>query len=104
MLRSLALSLLVGGVLAPSIAATQWRFPPTDRSESVVTFRPDGVTTFSNLKTTGHWKQDGNQVVFDVNGFTEYTVVIEGTRMKGVWKRLKGKDQGETFATSLERL
>ena len=104
MLRWLAVSLLVGQVSAASIAGTQWRFPKHESVESVVTFRDDGVVTFSNMKTTGHWKQDGNQVVFDANDFTEYRVVIDGAHMKGQWTRLKGKEKGETSPTSLERL
>lgn len=103
MIRWLLMSLFVGEVVAGSIAGTQWHFPKHDSIESVVTFRDDGVVTFSNMKTTGHWKQDGNQVVFDANDFTEYRVMIDGTHMKGFWKRLKGKDEGHTSPTSLER-
>ena len=102
MLRWLVLSLLVGQVAG--ISGTQWRFPPVGEHKSVVTFRADGVTTFSDLTSTGHWKQDGSAVVFDANGFTEYRVVIDGTHMKGQWTRLKGKDKGQTYPTSLERL
>ena len=89
---------------APSLAGTQWRFPPNAVEQLVVTFRPDGTTAFSGLETTGHWKQDGDRLVFDANDFTEYRVVIEGNQMKGQWKRLKGKDEGTTSPTSLERL
>ena len=110
MIRCLALCFLVSAcahepeVATATIAGTQWRFPPHDAVQSVVTFRADGTTTFSDLQTTGHWKQDGNQLVFDANGFTEYRVVIDGTHMKGEWKRLQGKDEGQTFPTRLERL
>jgi hypothetical protein len=107
--RWLALALLFSACahepnLAPaSISGTQWRFggAPTAR---VVTFRADGTTAFTGLETSGHWKQDGNQLVFDANDFTEYRVEIEGSRMKGEWKRLQGQDKGETFPTTLERL
>lgn len=97
------------------LGGTQWRFPAgkvalpgAEAGGNTVTFREDGTVHFGGLpagaQTGGHWQRDGNELVFDCNDFTEYRVVIDGNRMSGQWKRLKGDDQGRSYATSLERL
>lgn len=83
------------------LAGTQWRFAGTQR---VVTFRADGTTAFSGLTTGGHWSQDGEQLVFDSNGFTEYRVTLTGRTLVGTWARLRGPHAGRSSPTSLQRL
>lgn len=101
------------GTPSSAIGGTQWRFPAqavavpgSEPGGNTVTFFADGTARFGGVPVgsqTGHWKQDGNELVFDCNDFTEYRVVIDGDRMTGQWQRLKGKDQGQPHATSLER-
>jgi hypothetical protein len=94
----------------PSVAGTQWAFPPHSSevpgapTQLVVTFLADGTATFSGLTTGGHWTQNGAELVFDSNGFTEYRVVISSNQMTGTWKRLQGPDVGKDHETSLARV
>jgi hypothetical protein len=89
----------------PNVEGTRWVFPPGVQPKPiVVSFRADGVAEFSELKSTGHWKQSGDVVVFDANDFTEYRVVVRGNEMKGTWVRLRGAQKGKTAATELKKL
>lgn len=99
-------------VASTTLAGTRWTFPPESPARVggpiEVTFLADGTARFSGLpagsQPGGHWKQDGNELVFDCNDFTEYRVAIDGPRMTGQWKRLKGPEEGQPHPSSLERL
>lgn len=89
----------------PSVAGTRWQFPSSKGPVGVVvTFREDGVALFSGMNSTGHWKQSGDLVIFDVNAFTEYQMTMKGDEMTGAYIRLKGPDKGDTHPTSLKKL
>ncbi len=85
-----------------SVAGTRWQFPGAQHT--VVEFFVDGTVRFSDSTSTGTWRQDGASLEFDCNGFTSYSVTIDGDHMRGVWKRLKGESPLESSSTSLDRL
>jgi hypothetical protein len=92
---------------APSsgLEGTVWQF---DGTETTVQFLGGGKVLFRNKKqnseSTGSWQQTGRSVKFDSNGYTLFELDIDGDRMTGTWKRLKGEDVGQKYPSSMKRI
>ena len=86
---------------AASVIGTTWQFNGTS---TTVEFLADGRFLWNNQPQTGSWKQDGNSVTIDVNGFTLFQLTVQGDTMTGSWERLQGEDVGRKNPSSLKRI
>jgi hypothetical protein len=84
---------------APNVAGSTWEFP--GESKTRVEFFADGRAKFSDSESPARWSQNGSVVTFSINDFTQWTMTVDGERMKGLWRRLKGDDTELSSPSSL---
>jgi hypothetical protein len=84
-----------------SLAGTRWQFSGTD---STIELLEDGKFLWNGENAKGWWKQDGKSVTVNVNDFTLFELILEGDRLNGTWKRLKGEDAGIKRPSSARRI
>ena len=82
----------------PAVEGTTWiaEHTASDLGRIDYTFLPDGKLSYryanGTVYTEGSWKQDGEQLYFEVNGrYAEYTVTYRDGQFTGDAKNVVGK-------------
>jgi hypothetical protein len=90
----------------PNIGGTMWRFPVSTATKkaNTVEFLADGRFRWDGKLGVGFWKQDGGEVVLNVNDFTLFLFELDGDSMRGSWERIHGEDAGHKYPSSLQRV
>jgi len=90
---------------APSIEGTKWQFPYSTITKKTTTLEFLGGGRFRSDGTVarGFWKQNGKEVVINMNDFTLFRLNIDGDTMRGTWERLHGDDAGRKSPSILTR-
>lgn len=89
----------------PRLEGSKWQFPysKVTKKATTVEFLDGGRFRSDGTLANGFWKQNGKEVVINMNDFTLFRLTIDGDTMRGTWERLHGEDAGEKNPSVLHR-